>query len=34
VIFLHTFWCRIDLKKNSRFGAKSRKQRTGNFIAS
>ncbi len=31
---LHTFWCRIWIKKNSHFGAKFRKQRTGIFLAS
>jgi hypothetical protein len=31
---LHTFWCRKALKKNFCFGAKSRKQRVGNFSAS
>jgi hypothetical protein len=34
LIQLHTFWCIIWVKKNSRFGPKYRKQRTGNFLAS
>jgi len=29
---LHTFWCRIWFKKNSKFGLKHRKQRGREFF--
>jgi hypothetical protein len=34
LVLLHTFRCRISLKKSSLFCAKSRKQRIGIFLAS